>query len=156
MVGPTISKEMIDGMKKAKRLNNERIKEELKRHKLSNAEKEKTNEAKKQVEMYLQLIEETQKSLEEKDEVLEVKEANAGESLSAAQGLLKHGTDRLVEAYGESTEISIATIMIQSSQEKIKEVNEASTKLGEERKTLRKRKAELLENCQALLKKKKE
>ena len=47
-------------------------------------------------------------------------------------GLLKHGTDRLVEAHGESAAINIANIMIQSSQEKIKEVNEALTKLDEE------------------------
>ena len=113
-------------MKKAKHLNDEHLKEELKRHKLSNAEKEKTDGAKGQVEMNLQLIEESQKSMEEKDEALEVKEDNARESLRVAQGLLKHGTDRFVEAHGESTANSIVTILIQSSQEKIKEVNKVA------------------------------
>jgi len=101
--------------KQAEHLSDELLKEELKKHKLSNAEKETMDEA----EMNLQLIEETQKSLEEKYEALEVKEANARECLSVAQRLLKHGTDHLLDAHEEFATISIATIMIQSSQEKI-------------------------------------
>jgi len=100
-------------------------KKNLRKRKLSNAEKEKTNEAKRQVDMNLQLIEESLQSLEEKDEVLEVKETNARESLSVAQGLIKNGTDCLVGAHGESAAISITTIMIQSSQEQIKKVHKS-------------------------------
>jgi len=111
-------------------------KKNLRKRKLSNAEIEKTNEAERQVDMNLQLIEESLQSLEEKDEVLEVKETNARESLSVAQELIKHGTDCLVGAHGESAAISITSIMIKSSQQYTKNVEKFSTKLGKERQNI--------------------
>jgi len=95
------------------------------------------DEARRQVEGNLHIIEESQKSLEEKDEALEVKGADAHESQSVAQGLLKNGTDHLVEDCGEYATIIIATIMIQSSRGKIREANEALTMLDEDRKKIR-------------------
>jgi len=97
----------------------------LRKRKLSKAEIQKTNEAERQVDMNLQHTEESLQSLEEKDEALEVKETNAHESLSVAQGLIKNGTDCLVGAHGESAAISITTIMIQSSQAQTKMVNKS-------------------------------
>ena len=94
--------------------------------------------------------------MQEKDLALEKKETKAREALDVAQGLLKHATDRLVEANGDAAAIGIATIMLQSSQEKVSEVNESLRQLDQERKKIRKRKTDLLENCQAVLKKKKD
>ena len=92
--------------------------------------------------------------MEDQDKDLEEKERKAREALDVAQELLKHGTDRLLSANGDTAAIGVATIMIQSSQDKMKEVNEQLQHLDKERKRIRKRKTELLENCEVQLKKK--
>ena len=88
------------------------------------------------------------KPLEDQDKDLEEKEKKARE-------LLKHGTDRLLSANGDTAAIGVATVMIRSSQDKMKEVNEQLQNLHKERKRIRKRKTELLESCEVQLKKKK-
>ena len=142
-----ITTEMINGMKEAKRMDDQHLKEKAEKKKLNDAEKEKLEEAKKQAEANLQLIHDSKKTLEDQDKDLEEKEKKAREALDVAQELLKHGTD--------TAAIGVATVMIQSSQDKMKVVNEQLQNLDKERKRIRKRKTELLESCEVQLKKKK-
>ena len=80
--------EMIKGMKEAKRMDDQRLKEKAEKKKLNDAEKEKLEDAKKQAEANLQLIHDSKKTLEDQDKDLEEKEKKAREALDVAQELL--------------------------------------------------------------------
>ena len=150
-----ITEEMVKRMKEAKRLNDIRLKEEAEKAKLDAAEQEKIDEAKKQAEHSLSLIQASKKSLEHEDKELSRKEKAARESLAVAQELLRDATSRLVNAKGDPASIGVATVLIQGSQEKVDEVTNHLSQLDKERKSLRKRKTELLDKCEVQLKKKK-
>ena len=75
---------------------------------------------------------------------------NAREALEVAQGLLKHGTETLVAAKDVST-LGAATVLVQSSQEKMAVVEQQLKNLDEEKKCIHKRKTELLSGCEVEL-----
>ena len=99
---------------------------------------------------------ERNKSLEDRNKEFVVKEKNAIEAIEVAQGILKHGTESLVAAKRGLTALGVATVMIQSSQEKMDQVEEQLKNLDEERKRIHKRKTELLFSSEVELKKKKD
>ena len=76
---------------------------------------------------------------------------NATEALEVAQGLLKHGTETLVAAKEDVSTLGAATVFIQSSQEKMAEVEQQLKNLDEEKKCIHKRKTELLSGCEVEL-----
>ena len=150
-----ITDEMVEAVVKAKEMDTKRQKEESEKKNKTDEEKEKLDEEKKRTEENLKMISESKQTLQQRDEDIDKKEVEARESLEIAQGLLKHGTDRLLSAKGDASAIGVATVMITSAQDKMSEVDEQLKKLNEERKRIRKRKSKLINNCENQLKKKK-
>ena len=150
-----ITDQMIHSVGEAKQMDDQRKKEEADKKSMTDKEIEILEEEKKRAEENLKMIADSKQTLDEHDKEIHRKEGEAREALKVAQGLLKHGTDRLVTAKGDKSAIGVTTVMIQSAQEKMDEVNEQFKKLDEERQRFRKRKSQLINNCESQLKKKK-
>ena len=60
----------------------------------------------------------------------------------------------MIDAKGDTSALSVTTVMITSAQEKMKmkEVDELSRQLSEGRQRVRKRKSQLLDRCESQLK----
>ena len=149
-----ITDSMMEGMKEASRLNQQRLTEEKQKEKVLIEEREKAESEKQQDREKLKSISDKQKSLEGVDNELDVKETEARNALLVAQGLLFDGSKRLLSSKNDMTSVNIANAMIASAQEKMKQLEEQMLNINAERKNVRKRPQAFLSNCQTELKKK--
>ena len=150
-----ITDEMVDAVATAKLNDTKRQKVEAEKKSKSEKEKEILEEEKRCADEKLKIISQSKLTLQQRDEEIDKKEAEAQQSLVIAQELLKHGTDQLMDAKGDASALGVATAMISTAQEKMKEADDQLRKLSEESKRVRKRKAQLLDSCENQLKKNK-
>ena len=114
---------MLEGMKEAKRRNNERIFEE---HKAEEEVRQKLKEdadKKKEQEAMLKNAAKSKKNLEEKEKIFEQEERKLDEEFNLAQRMLDQAITSLTEAIGKGDMVGVrfANELVNSSKKKVDE-----------------------------------
>ena len=147
---------MLEGMKEAKRRNNERIFEE---HKAEEEVRQKLKEdadKKKEQDALLKNAAKSKKNLEE-NEMFEQEERKLDEELNLAQRMLDQATTSLTEAIGKGdmVEVRVASELVNSSRKKVDEAVLMRKQHVKDRNELGKKRKNTIENMFSNMKKSK-